>query len=259
MPHVRHLFAAWALSCVAPHVASAYRPFDGTDADVAAFGEFELELAPIGYLRGPTENHLGESGNTMVLSAVVANFGFAPGWEFVAQTRGLVNFGARGVKYRGFAIDDSGVFVKHVFKDGTLQGKPGVSIAVEMGFLLPQQSTDDVGFSVDAIASYRWRNVTAHLDVQASLTEDDHFDVFAGLILEGPDRWRVRPVAELFVEDELDARTQQSLLLGVIARVDALCSFDLAGRVARQTESGGPSLGLEARVGLTLTLDTKLH
>ncbi len=30
--------------------ARAYRPFDGTDADVAAKGELELEIGPLGYL-----------------------------------------------------------------------------------------------------------------------------------------------------------------------------------------------------------------
>jgi hypothetical protein len=37
-----------------PRLAFAYRPFDSTDAAVAAKGEVELELGPLGFLRtGP--------------------------------------------------------------------------------------------------------------------------------------------------------------------------------------------------------------
>jgi hypothetical protein len=48
--------------------ASAYRPFDGTDAAVADVGEVEIEFQPIGALRaGPTKG----------LSDAILNFGFA--------------------------------------------------------------------------------------------------------------------------------------------------------------------------------------
>jgi len=43
--------------------AHAYRPFDGTDADVAELGEFELELGPAHVLR--------EGGRTFVTTPTV--------------------------------------------------------------------------------------------------------------------------------------------------------------------------------------------
>lgn len=240
-----------------PSAAHAYRPFDSTDADVAEYGEFELELAPIGYLRGPTENSVPIVGNSLPLSFAVANFGFAPGWEFVAQGLGLVSFGKRNAA--SFVVDDTGVFVKHVFKEGTLQGVRGVSFAMELGFLLPEASTDVVGFSIDNIVSYRWKPVTAHFNFQISKTQDDHFDLFGGVIIEGPSTWRVRPVSELLVEDELGERAQESALVGLIWRVNEHLDINLAGRVARVTTADfGTTLGLEARGGLTIRFDTHL-
>jgi hypothetical protein len=43
------VIALGLFACAAP--ASAYRPFDGTDAAVAAKGEMEIELQPAGRLR----------------------------------------------------------------------------------------------------------------------------------------------------------------------------------------------------------------
>ena len=62
--------AGWA----AP--ASAYRPFDGTDAAVANVGEVEIEFQPAGVLR---------AGSTKALSDAVLNYGFAERWELVLQ------------------------------------------------------------------------------------------------------------------------------------------------------------------------------
>jgi hypothetical protein len=61
--------------------AWAYRPFDGTDAPVAAPGELEIELQPAGRLR--------EGGNTtLVAPATVINYGLSEGWEAVLEGQG---------------------------------------------------------------------------------------------------------------------------------------------------------------------------
>ena len=78
--------ATWG-ACVAglfaARSAHAYRPFDSTDASVAAPGEFELEAGPAGYLR------LGQA-NYLVAPAIVANLGFVDRWEVVLQGRELI-------------------------------------------------------------------------------------------------------------------------------------------------------------------------
>jgi hypothetical protein len=54
--------------------AQAYRPFDGTDAAVAATGEIEIELGPTEYLRDGAER-------TLFVPDVRVNYGFTQGWE----------------------------------------------------------------------------------------------------------------------------------------------------------------------------------
>jgi hypothetical protein len=60
------------------HPAWAYRPFDGTDAAVAAKGEMEIELQPAEGLRD-------KSGTSLVAPATVINYGFSEGWEAVLE------------------------------------------------------------------------------------------------------------------------------------------------------------------------------
>src|SRR5689334_6194061 len=50
---------------------SAYRPFDGTDADVAARGEFELEMGPSDFYRISSRNYL-------IVPSTVLNLGVLP-------------------------------------------------------------------------------------------------------------------------------------------------------------------------------------
>src|SRR5215475_771458 len=106
--------------------AFAYRPFDGTDAAVADVGEAEIELQPAGAKREG-------STTTLVAPAVVLNFGFADRWEAVFEGRGETPLSPGGPTN----LVDSGVFLKHVLRPGSLQDKEGVSIATEFGVLLP--------------------------------------------------------------------------------------------------------------------------
>jgi len=66
------IFCLWS----AP--ATAYRPFDGTDAAVAAKGEMEIELQPAGRLRD-------ESGTSLIAPATVINYFLTEGWEAVLE------------------------------------------------------------------------------------------------------------------------------------------------------------------------------
>jgi hypothetical protein len=54
--------------------AHAYRPFDGTDADVSGTGEIEIEIAPLGYLRSQHQS-------AVVFANTIFNYGFIPRWE----------------------------------------------------------------------------------------------------------------------------------------------------------------------------------
>src|SRR5689334_2082455 len=115
-----------SLSCWSGRVF-ALRPFDGTDAAVVESGEFEVELGPLEYLREG-------SAHSLIAPAVVANYGFAKGWE--ATIEGMALYGL-SVENRRNNLVDNGLFLKHVLREGSLQDKLGPSIATEFGLLLP--------------------------------------------------------------------------------------------------------------------------
>jgi hypothetical protein len=217
--------------------ASAYRPFDSTDADVAAKGEFELELGPVGYLRAGQAKYL-------TASAVVANLGLIERVEAVLQARELVLFehGAHG------SLVDTGAFLKIVLREGSLQGSGGLSVATEVGPLLPTVNGDPgIGYSAAVIVSQRWSFATVHVNVQGEQTRAGNADGFVGTIVEGPDAWVARPVAEFFYEDEVGAGQTVSGLVGLIARLSDRLSLDMATRTARV----GDTNVFEARAGFT--------
>ena len=56
--------------------------------------------------------------------------------------------------------------------------------------------------------------------------------VVVGAIVEGPFKWKVRPVAEFFYEEEIGQTTTISGLVGAIWQVDDKLSFDVAYRHA---------------------------
>src|ERR1700688_3578174 len=172
--------------------AWAYRPFDGTDAAVAAPGELEIELQPAGRLR--------EGGNTtLVAPATVFNFGLSEGWAAVFEGQGQTPLSPSGPT----SLTAAGAFLKHVLQPGSPQDKTGPSIATEFGVLLPDSTgSSGVGASLAGIVSQRWDWGTVHLNAATALTREHHADLFVGGIIEGPSKWAVRPVAEVFYENE---------------------------------------------------------
>jgi hypothetical protein len=63
-------------------------------------------------------------------------------------------------------LTDPGVFVKAVLREGALQEKPGVSVAVEVGPLLPSTLPHEhsVGFEAVGIVSGKLEPVTLHVN-----------------------------------------------------------------------------------------------
>ena len=227
--------AAAVAICLFVRPAAAYRPFDGTDAAVADLNQVEIELQPAGRLQTGSQS-------TLVAPAVVYNYGFAERWEMVLQTEVDSPPGSSS----SFAA--SGAFLKYVIQPGVLQGQNGISIATEFGPLLPGINNDPgVGFSWAGIVSQRWDWGTAHFNVEANLTREQHGEVFLDVILEGPATWKVRPVVELFYDKAwLEAETR-SALVGAIWRVRDDLSFDVAYRYALEN---GRAVN-EIRAGLT--------
>ena len=82
------------------------------------------------------------------------------------------------------------------------------------------------------------------------LTRDHHADVFVGTILEGPAKWKVRPVAEIFYEREFGQEETISGLIGLIWQATDKLAFDVAYRYA--VTNGHPVQ--EVRAGLTFAM-----
>jgi hypothetical protein len=233
--------AAWgAFGCRDAH---AYRPFDGTDADVADVGEFELELGPAHYF-GRGKNHY------LIAPATVLNFGFAPRLELVVDFRPFVGLEDVPQESR-LRVLDTDVFVKYIIRRGTLQEAHGCSIAIEGGPLVPEiEGQTGFGAQANTIFSYRWPGGTVHFNEQVGVSRTGDLDLFSGVIIEGSHDLPLRPVAEVFAEHDFGAGTTLSALVGGIWSARESLAFDMGMRVARI--EGAPAT--EVRLGFTWTI-----
>jgi hypothetical protein len=137
-----------------------------------------------------------------------------------------------------------------VLREGSLQEKPGPSIATEFGLLLPGiRAEHGTGAGVAGIVSQRWEWVTFHLNGAAAVTRQQHADLFLGVIGEGPHDWPVRPVAELFYERDFGRLETKSGLVGAIWQVHDALAVDVGLRGARVNDHTSG----EIRAGLTFS------
>lgn len=206
--------------------ALAYRPFDGTDAAIAEPGQFEIELGPARY------QQIGPDG-ALFAPDVVFNYGLAERWELVLQgslTRSLQ------AEASGVALTGNGLFLKGVVREGSLQEKTGPSIATEFGFLLPDISATDpsgTGGAAAVIVSQRWPALTVHFNAAAALTRQQNADIAFSVIVEGPNDWTLRPVAEVLYERDFGGIETGSALIGAIWRIRENVSIDVGLRGGR--------------------------
>jgi hypothetical protein len=223
--------------------AFAYRPFDGTDAAVAKLGDVEIELAPADILRE-------QSQSTVIGPFTILNLGIGQDWEAVFSGQG---------QFPQFATDDPfsianvSAFLKTIVRPGVLQDKSGPSVAIEFGPLLPGFRADEgYGAHLGGIVSQRWDWGTINWNLQGEYTRDHHADAFMGAIIEGPDKWKVRPVAEFFYEEKIGVSRTLSGLVGAIWQVRDDLAFDVAVRHAVVSDAGAGWHPVdEVRAGVT--------
>jgi hypothetical protein len=228
---------------VAPD-ARAYRPFDGTDADVANYGDFELELGPVHWYSQADSHYL-------LMPATVLNLGFLPRWEVVADFQNYVGVDQPPGEARDRLLDTDILF-KTVLVEGSDRG-PRPSVAAEFGPLLPNINGEEAfGASLDVVVSQHWESLALHLNNWFELSRGDlQPSWFEGLIIEGNQKAVVRPVSEWYVERDFGARsTSVSGLVGAIWRAREGLDFDMGLREA----SVGGERATEVRLGLTWTI-----
>jgi hypothetical protein len=218
--------------------ALAYRPFDSTDADVAEKGVWEIELQPFGWRHN-------DDGTQWVTPALIVNYGFADNWEVVFEGRNNIFAGG------GAEFSDTAISLKNVFREGSLQDKEGVSLGSEFSVLLPGIHADDgAGLEWTLLASDRQEWGAWHITIGPELTHEGRGAMVMGGILEGPEHWPVRPVAELRFEKTFGGEEMFAQLVGVIIPVRDGLAFDIAYRLA--CEGGRPDE--QIRAGVTFDL-----
>jgi hypothetical protein len=87
------------------------------------------------------------------------------------------------------------------------------------------------GIEVVAFGTVIVRTLRASVSV-LRIHAEPRVDVFVGTIIEGPFKWKVRPVAEVSYEKESGLEETVSGLLGLIWQVSDKLSFDVAFRHA---------------------------
>jgi hypothetical protein len=233
------------LVCMLAEPAYAYRPFNSTDAAVAARGEMELECGPIGYV-------VDADGRFLVIPTFILNFGIAEEWEAVIEGRNFLLVQATSADRRD-TLRETALSVKGVLRQGSLQeNHSGPSVGLEVGLLLPGIGADPgVGASFAGIVSQRWSAMTVHVNGTLLITHDHSLGAVAGAIVEGPSRWVIRPVAEAVLEQ--DAGRTISSVVGGIWQVRHGLSLDTGWRIAR---AEGATLR-EFRAGFTWAVPLK--
>jgi hypothetical protein len=187
---------------------------------VADKGAWEFEFSPLSYEHG-------DAGVNLIAPSLRANYGIAEDWEVVVE--GQVNNFVHG----GSELSEAQLDAKTVLREGSLQKKDGPSLGSEFSILLPGIGTEDgAGFEWTGILSQRWEWGAIHLNIAALLTRQQTAGMFGGLIVEGPDSWTVRPVAEVNYQQESIVHKTYSGLVGAIWKVSEHLAFDLALRHA---------------------------
>ncbi|PQA85862.1 hypothetical protein [Hyphococcus luteus] len=238
--------AAFIAVLLAPKEADAYRPFESTDADVVKRGELEIELGPLTVER--------DDGRTAYIApSLVANYGLTDTLELVGE------FELERPPDESWRVADPGVFLKALLKEGALQNRSGLSIAAEVGALLPESGAsdppdqiggggNDLGGEAVLIASGALASFTYHINVGGGVDRAGNAFWTWGVIGELSVSDKLTLAGEVAAEDAAGAAPDRSVLFG--ARFQPKQSsivFDLG--VRRGLSSASPEWA--ATAGLT--------
>jgi len=230
-----------ALACIAVRPASAFRPFDGTDARVAEPHLFELEMSPISYARVGNERSL-------IAPQMALNYGTGSGFEFSLEGESvmLMHPDPKGVSPQ---LEGAAFEFKKVLRQGVLQKKKGPSIATEESIQFPSRGQSHAGFGASLIVSQPLSSARTmlHFNAELARTPEQQAERFVSAILEGPEAWPVRPVSELSWTRAGDETAVRGFLAGLIWQTRQGLTMDAAVKAL----DGGEEHGLELRTGFT--------
>lgn len=124
--------------------AHAFRPFDGTDADVENARHLNVEFGPLRYIRVGSERSL-------VCPELSLTYGVGSGIEVGAEAARLLLLSPDPEGVRP-SFEDIELTAKKLIRSGSLQEKKGVSLATEGVLLLPTTSEHKLGVGIGVIA-----------------------------------------------------------------------------------------------------------
>jgi hypothetical protein len=187
-------------------VAWGYRPFVSTDAAVVERTRVEIKLGYLILVRTQGEY-------TFMIPQVVLNYGRTPTLELVGEFQGEEAPGTAP------QLVDPALSLKAVLREGILQEKAGVSIAVETGLLLPATVPGErrFGFEGVGIVSLRMSPFTFHLSLGGEVDREATrpFGVW-GVMTELPIGSTVRLIGEVNGESVHGQAASNSGLLGML-------------------------------------------
>jgi hypothetical protein len=194
------------LLCLLASSAWGYRPFVSTDAAVVERARMEIELGYLTLVRT-------QGDNTFMIPQVVINYGLTQTLELVGEVKG------EEASETGPQLVDPALSLKAVLKEGILQEKAGVSVAMEIALLLPSTVSGErqCGFEGVGIVSHRVAPFTFHLNLGGGVDREATrpFGVW-GVMTELPLGATVRMVGEVNGESVRGHAANNSSLLGVL-------------------------------------------
>ncbi len=239
------LLVLWLLLGV-DSLAWAYRPFVSTDAAVADPGVMEIEL---GYFQIARQRH----EDIFSTPKLVLNYGVVDRLEVVGE------FAAEKAPHEDWQLVDPGLSLKAVLKEGVLQEKEGLSIAVEAGLLLPATTGEDgVGFEATGIVSGRLQALTYHVNLGGGVDRvaARPFALW-GLITELSLVPAFRLVGEVNGESVEREPANNSVLLGFIWQPFPSKELWIDGGIRRGITRAAPDW--QATLGLTFVFPLTSH
>src|SRR5262245_45146982 len=179
--------------------------------------------------------------NTFTTPSVVLNYGVAKNWEAVGEFRLHVSPSVQVV--------DPSLSLKGVIREGILQEKPGPSVAVEVGPLLPSTLPNEghFGFEGIGIVSAGLGPFTVHLNGGGGIDRVDAraFAIW-GVIGELPVVRSLRVVGEIAGEDVRGELPNHAALIGFIWQAAPSVAVDAGLR--RGLTDGAPAWQITAGV-----------
>ena len=187
-------------------VVWGYRPFVSTDAAVADRNVFEIELGYFNWQREMRQD-------MFTVPSLVVNYGIFRNLELVGE------FSVEEPPHDRVRLVDPALSLKAVIREGALQEKTGLSLAVEAAALLPSTQTSEnrLGFQGVGILSGQAVGLTYHVNFGGGVdrAQNKPFIIW-GLIAELPVMEKLRVVGEINGESAKAKGAENSALLGFI-------------------------------------------